>query len=53
MKSNDPEFPFCSPHCRTIDLGKWASGAYVIAAPVTDADEEIRDRSPEDEEDES
>jgi endogenous inhibitor of DNA gyrase (YacG/DUF329 family) len=53
VKSNDPEFPFCSPHCRTIDLGKWASGAYVIASPVTDADGEIRDHNPEDDEDES
>ncbi|HVP64391.1 MAG TPA: DNA gyrase inhibitor YacG, partial [candidate division Zixibacteria bacterium] len=25
----DPEFPFCSERCRTIDLGKWASGGYV------------------------
>ncbi|MGA8199526.1 MAG: DNA gyrase inhibitor YacG, partial [Candidatus Sulfotelmatobacter sp.] len=28
VKSSDPEFPFCSDRCRTIDLGKWASGAY-------------------------
>jgi endogenous inhibitor of DNA gyrase (YacG/DUF329 family) len=32
----DPEFPFCSERCRLIDLGKWASGAYVISSPVTD-----------------
>ena len=24
-------FPFCSPRCRTIDLGAWASGEYRIA----------------------
>ena len=42
MKSADPEFPFCSERCRTIDLGKWASGAYVIPSPVTDADEQLR-----------
>ena len=39
VKSGDPDFPFCSDRCRTIDLGKWASGAYVIPSPVTDADE--------------
>ena len=39
--------------CRIIDLGKWASGAYVIASPVTDADEGVRDRNPEDSEEES
>ncbi|HYE26013.1 MAG TPA: DNA gyrase inhibitor YacG [Clostridia bacterium] len=33
---NDPEFPFCSERCRTIDLGKWASGGYVISTPVND-----------------
>ncbi|MBV8207960.1 MAG: DNA gyrase inhibitor YacG [Acidobacteria bacterium] len=32
----DAEFPFCSERCRTIDLGKWASGGYVISTPVTD-----------------
>jgi endogenous inhibitor of DNA gyrase (YacG/DUF329 family) len=43
VKSNDAEFPFCSAHCRTIDLGKWASGAYVIPSPVTDAEEQVED----------
>jgi len=33
---SDPEFPFCSERCRIIDLGKWASGAYVISAPLND-----------------
>jgi len=28
------EFPFCSERCRLIDLGKWASGKYVIASPI-------------------
>jgi uncharacterized protein len=41
VKSTDAEFPFCSARCRTIDLGKWASGSYVIASPVTDAEEGI------------
>ena len=30
------DFPFCSERCRLIDLGKWASGGYVISTPVTD-----------------
>ena len=33
---SEPEFPFCSERCRLVDLGKWASGAYVISTPVTD-----------------
>jgi len=48
VKSADPEFPFCSDRCRTIDLGKWASGAYVIPSPVTDAEDQIRENTPED-----
>ncbi len=35
------DFPFCSERCRTIDLGKWASGAYVISSPVTDTSEDF------------
>lgn len=47
VKSSDPEFPFCSGRCRTIDLGKWASGAYVIPSGVADEGEQIRESSPE------
>ena len=48
----DPEFPFCSERCRTIDLGKWASGAYVVRSPVQDTfdgpgDNEINDTNEE------
>jgi len=53
VKSDDADFPFCSDRCRTVDLGKWASGAYVIASPVTDADEQIRESTPEDTDEES
>jgi endogenous inhibitor of DNA gyrase (YacG/DUF329 family) len=35
------DFPFCSDRCRLIDLGKWASGGYVISSPVTDIEEEV------------
>jgi uncharacterized protein len=51
VKSTDPEFPFCSDRCRTIDLGKWASGGYVISSPVRDADEPIREQTVEGSED--
>jgi hypothetical protein len=34
--ASDLEFPFCSDRCRLIDLGKWASGAYVISSPLND-----------------
>jgi endogenous inhibitor of DNA gyrase (YacG/DUF329 family) len=48
VKRSDRDFPFCSERCRTIDLGKWASGDYVISSPVKDAEEPIRDELPED-----
>ncbi len=32
-------FPFCSDRCRLIDLGKWASGGYVISSPITDPEQ--------------
>lgn len=36
VKSADTDFPFCSDRCRTIDLGKWASGGYKISSPILD-----------------
>jgi endogenous inhibitor of DNA gyrase (YacG/DUF329 family) len=34
VAAGNPEFPFCSPRCRIIDLGDWAAEKYVISAPV-------------------
>ena len=48
VKSSDADFPFCSPRCRTIDLGKWASGAYVVSSPTDDSDDPIAASSPDD-----
>jgi uncharacterized protein len=41
---SDPEFPFCSERCRTIDLANWATEKYVIpgasqAPPKPEEDE--------------
>jgi len=48
VKRTDADFPFCSERCRTIDLGKWASGGYVVSSPMTDTEEGIRESGPED-----
>lgn len=52
--AGDENFPFCSDRCRLIDLGKWASGGYVISTPLTDpeqlenlAEEQSQKRPPE------
>ncbi|HMC30735.1 MAG TPA: DNA gyrase inhibitor YacG [Candidatus Angelobacter sp.] len=38
LRENE-NFPFCSDRCRLIDLGKWASGAYVISTAINDPEE--------------
>jgi endogenous inhibitor of DNA gyrase (YacG/DUF329 family) len=48
-KKTDPDFPFCSDRCRLIDLGKWASGGYVISTPADDVEDAVRD-NPDDSE---
>jgi endogenous inhibitor of DNA gyrase (YacG/DUF329 family) len=50
VKNGDVEFPFCSEHCRTVDLGKWASGAYVISSPVEDSSDAIAEPGPDSDE---
>jgi hypothetical protein len=47
VKNSDPDFPFCSDRCRLIDLGKWASGGYVISSPVNDTEEPVRQDTPD------
>lgn len=33
-----PNWPFCSPRCRTADLGRWFGGQYQISRPIDQAD---------------
>lgn len=47
VKTSEPDFPFCSDRCRTIDLGKWASGGYVIPSPLSDTESELDADIPE------
>jgi hypothetical protein len=37
-RKENPHFPFCSPRCRAIDLGRWLGGEYRI--PVSSPDED-------------
>ena len=36
VQRSAPDFPFCSERCRLLDLGKWASGQYVISSPLAE-----------------
>jgi len=38
LRENE-NFPFCSDRCQLIDLGKWASGGYVISTPINDPEQ--------------
>ena len=29
----NPSFPFCSPACKVVDLGRWFDGTYRLPAP--------------------
>jgi uncharacterized protein len=29
-------FPFCSPRCRAVDLGRWFTGSYRVAGAKAD-----------------
>ena len=53
VANTDEEYPFCSARCRTIDLGRWASGQYVVpvSTPGQEEDElpERPQRDPDDE----
>ena len=49
VPAGSEDFPFCSDRCRRIDLGKRASGGYVISSPIHDPElldelEGLRDR---------
>jgi endogenous inhibitor of DNA gyrase (YacG/DUF329 family) len=37
-------FPFCSPRCKLIDLGRWLGGKYRI--PVVEKDESDPPQNP-------
>ena len=39
VRTGDENFPFCSDRCRLIDLGKWASGGYVISTAIMDPEQ--------------
>lgn len=49
VKNTDPDFPFCSERCRLIDLGKWASGAYVVSSPLRDTSETLEEEQEDNE----
>ena len=39
-RASNPSFPFCSPRCRTVDLGKWLGEEYRVPAGVQEEQED-------------
>lgn len=44
-RSTNPSFPFCSPRCRAVDLGKWLGEEYRV--PERSGGDEREDELPD------
>lgn len=38
LRENSPALPFCSPRCKTIDLGRWLGEDYTVPGNPLDED---------------
>ncbi len=36
VRAENPAFPFCSPSCKLVDLGRWLDGAYRIPSRMSE-----------------
>jgi len=52
VNKDGADFPFCGERCRLIDLGKWASGQYVVSSPLHDVSDEVTNQGSPGENDE-
>ena len=39
-RAKNPSFPFCSPRCRAVDLGKWLGEEFRVADASPELDED-------------
>ena len=39
-RKENPSFPFCSPRCRAVDLGKWLGEEYRVPTRHVEEDED-------------
>jgi len=44
--ATNPGFPFCSPRCKQVDLGKWLDEAYRISSDPSEDEDESSPESP-------
>ena len=43
-RAQNAAFPFCSPRCKAIDLGKWFTEEYRVPGTPLAADEQAQER---------
>lgn len=41
-----PDWPFCSPRCKLVDLGRWLGEEYRVASPPKEEHPEDTDAGP-------
>ncbi|WP_433934740.1 DNA gyrase inhibitor YacG [Sorangium cellulosum] len=39
-RPENPAFPFCSPQCKLVDLGRWLEGSYRVPGPPVSSSED-------------
>ena len=47
-REENPSFPFCTPRCRAVDLGRWFTGEYRTAGERAAQEATERERGDED-----
>jgi uncharacterized protein len=48
-RKQNPSFPFCSPRCRAVDLGKWLGEEYRFPEPAgSEREDELPESPPTD-----
>jgi endogenous inhibitor of DNA gyrase (YacG/DUF329 family) len=45
-RQHNRAFPFCSPRCRLVDLGKWLNEDYRVSVPDTSNEGDAEDDAP-------
>jgi endogenous inhibitor of DNA gyrase (YacG/DUF329 family) len=43
-RTGNPSFPFCSPRCKLVDLGKWLSEEYKV--PLDEEEQRGAEKEP-------
>ncbi len=51
-RRENPAFPFCSPRCKLIDLGKWLGDEYRVPGKPEAGEDETRAPIPTEDDDE-